>query len=118
MPQPDDAPAAREWRMTAADHCLASRAVLDGAPVGLMYRERPFATEDSGWRFFAGDEDGGYVADPRNVPFVPLADVLAGHPEIAPWLELPRGTALERDVDGVLAPAAGTDPHAPTEGHA
>lgn len=81
--------------------------MLEGATVGLMYRERPFAPEDTGWRFFAGDEDGGYVADPRNVPFVPVADVVARHPDVLPWLELPRGTVFERGDEGTLVPAAG-----------
>ncbi len=91
----------------AAGNCLASRRVLDGEPVGLMYRDRPYAGDDSGWRFFVGDEDGGWAADPRNVPCVPLADVLLRHPEVGAWLAAPRGAAFERGADGRLAPAEG-----------
>ena len=46
-----------------AGGCFASdRITVDGLPVGYMYREipdgeSPFGEYDSGWRFFAGDED-------------------------------------------------------------
>ena len=39
--------------------CLVSKQVLeDGKRVGYMYREEPLEKgEDSGWRFFSGEED-------------------------------------------------------------
>jgi hypothetical protein len=89
--------------MEAGEFCFASRLVLEGRAIGLMYRERPFAPEDSGWRFFAGDEDGGFVADPRNVPYVGLAELVRLDPAITAWLDAPRGTALERNAAGELA---------------
>ena len=43
--------------------CLATdRILVDGCPAGYMYRERPHDEQDSGWRFFAGDEDETYMA--------------------------------------------------------
>jgi hypothetical protein len=39
---------------------------VDGMPVGYTYGEAPDRPEDSGWRFFAGDEDQAYVDEPAN----------------------------------------------------
>ena len=37
--------------------CFASdRITVDGMKVGYLYREPPDNSDDSGWRFFAGDE--------------------------------------------------------------
>ena len=69
--------------------------VEERAPVGLMYRERPFSGRDSGWRFFAGDEDGAFAADPRNILMVPLADIERNHPAVAARLDAPVGAAFE-----------------------
>ena len=39
--------------------CIASdKITVDGQKVGYMYRENPSNDTDSGWRFFAGNEDG------------------------------------------------------------
>lgn len=86
-------------------YCLISRRVLD-TPVGLglLFRERPFGAQDSGWRFFAGDEEGAYVADARNILMVRLADVLAQHPEVESLLNAPIGSAFERNATGGFVP--------------
>ena len=45
--------------------CFASdRIMVDGLPVGYMYREEPDRHVDSGWRFLSGDESQVYVDDP------------------------------------------------------
>jgi hypothetical protein len=49
--------------------CLASdRITVDGMPVGYMYKEAPHSEwdDDSGWRFFAGDESQAYSDDASN----------------------------------------------------
>lgn len=47
----------------AIGHCIATHAVReDGAAVGFMYRETAQFAEDSGWRFFSGDESDEYTA--------------------------------------------------------
>ena len=47
--------------------CVATdRITVDGLPVGYMYREEPDSEIDSGWRFFAGDEDQEYVDNHKN----------------------------------------------------
>lgn len=84
-------------------YCLASTRILHaGRPVGLMYRDRPFGPDDSGWRFFAGDESGEFAADPRNVEMCDLVTLAALVPDVARWLDLPVGAACERTADGEL----------------
>jgi hypothetical protein len=39
------------------------RIMADGAKIGYMYREAADRPEDSGWRFFAGDESQEYIND-------------------------------------------------------
>ena len=61
-----------------AGGCFASdRITVDGLPVGYMYREipdgeSPFGEYDSGWRFFAGDEDDEYANNPENLDIYSL----------------------------------------------
>jgi len=44
--------------------CIASDMILvDGHPVGYMYREPPDLEHDSGWRFFSGLESQDYADD-------------------------------------------------------
>jgi hypothetical protein len=82
---------------------LVSRRLFeDGCIVGLMYRDRPFSPEDSGWRLFAGDEDGEFVADPRNTAMLPLDEVATRYPEAARHLDAAQGAAFEADASGRL----------------
>ena len=44
--------------------CLATdRILVDGAPVGFMFREDPTDSVSSGWTFMAGDETQDYADD-------------------------------------------------------
>lgn len=39
------------------DGCfITDRVMVDGCKIGYMHREEPDMPEDSGWRFFPGDE--------------------------------------------------------------
>lgn len=80
--------------------CIVSDAItVAGAKVGLMYREAPDYPEDSGWRFFAGDESAEYVEDERNLDIFEL-NVLANHdPAILKYLEHKKGSELKRVGD-------------------
>lgn len=80
--------------------CLATdRITVEGKQVGYMYRERPDNNIDSGWRFFAGDEDDQYV---RNMSHVGVYDVniICNYDRaIMPFLDAPAGNAFERDCE-------------------
>lgn len=84
-----------------APFCLISRRVREGAArPGLIYREKPFARDDSGWRIFAGDEEGAFLANPDNTHLVRLEALSALHPDLEPILAARTGSAFERDIEG------------------
>jgi hypothetical protein len=81
--------------------CIATdRITVDGAKIGYMYREEPDYTGDSGWRFFAGDEDDDYANNPDNSGIYDLNSICNDDPEIIPFLRAPSGTAFGRDKKG------------------
>ena len=96
--------------------CFVTDRVLDdGAPVRWMYREAPMPPQtdddgkitmtDSGWRFFAGDEEDDYLDDPDNTHLVSLGAVLSEDDTMVHLLDAPVGAAFERDdaADGFVA---------------
>ena len=84
--------------------CLATdRIVVDGCPVGYMYREAPANPQDSGWRFFAGDEDGEYMRTAGHHGVYDVNTIVNYDPAILRWLDLPAGSRLERDGDASFA---------------
>jgi hypothetical protein len=93
--------------VTGLGACLATdRIVVDGSSVGYMYREQPKNESDSGWRFFAGDEDDQYMAN-LDLHGVYAVNTVANYdPEIIPFLRAPVGSQFERGDDGKLAPVA------------
>jgi len=76
------------------------RVLSEEKPVGLLYRERPFSHEDSGWRIFEGRESGAFVADPENVAFCPLQAIIELEPALENLLDRKLGTAFERGPAG------------------
>lgn len=83
--------------------CIASdRIMVDGLPVGYMYREEPDNDSDSGWRFFAGDEDDDYCSDPDKAGIYHLNTVCNSSSDIIPFLDSPYGTAFFRNEEGVF----------------
>lgn len=81
--------------------CVATdRITVDGGRVGYMYREAPHDRDDSGWRFFAGDESREYVDDSRNLEIYNVNTIANYDPEITPFLDSPTGSAWARDETG------------------
>ncbi|HEZ3890486.1 TPA: DUF2185 domain-containing protein, partial [Neisseria meningitidis] len=69
---------------SALDRCIATNTVAkQNRPVGFLYREAPVFENDSGWRFFSGDETDEYTDDPDNFSIVSLADIAKTNPETA-----------------------------------
>ena len=86
--------------------CIASdRIVVDGKPVGYMYREAPANPHDSGWRFLAGDEDEAYMAVSSHHSVYAVNTVANYSPTILAVLDAPEGSAFERTADGAYQPA-------------
>ncbi len=61
-----------------------------------MVREEPGDDEDSGWQFYAGDEDDEYTNDVQNIELCRLYSVTGIDPAFTDHLESPVGTRLVR----------------------
>src|SRR5215813_13215617 len=80
--------------------CIASdRITVAGAPVGLMYREKPENDLDSGWRFLAGDESQAYADNPQNFGLFDVNTIANYDPMVCEHLESAIGTAFIRKGD-------------------
>lgn len=96
-------------------YVIASNAVVvQGQPVGYVYREAPDQAHDSGWRVFSGHESPEYIDDPSNFAMYNVSTILEIEPALAQILDADHPVAFERDaqsgvferVDERDAPAA------------
>ncbi|MFM9904892.1 MAG: DUF2185 domain-containing protein [Pyrinomonadaceae bacterium] len=77
--------------------CLATdRIMVDGHEIGYMYREDSSRLYDSGWCFFAGDEDDNYANDPNRLGIYLVNTVANYDPDILPYIETPAPCAFEK----------------------
>ena len=77
--------------------CLATdRITVDGSKVGYMYREKPSFPQDTGWRFFAGDEDQKYIDDLSKSSVYAVNTIANYDPDIIPHLYTPAPCAFEK----------------------
>ena len=74
----------------------------DGLAVGFLYREAPGFPNDSGWRFFSGDESDGYTDNPDNFTVCGIGEITASNPDILPLLQEKAG-AWEWTEEGFQA---------------
>lgn len=79
-------------------YVLATKMLVDGKrKVHYMYRETPDNNQDSGWRFFCGDEDDEYVNTPDNIAVYDINTILSFDKSITPYLNAAVGTTFERE---------------------
>ena len=77
--------------------CIASdRITVEGQKVGYMYRETPSNEVDTGWRFFAVNEDEEYTNNPVNFDVYELNTICNYDEDIISYLTGPVGIKLER----------------------
>lgn len=69
----------------------------EGRKVKFMYRESPDHPDDSGWRFFCGEESQEYVDDPDNTGIFSVSVIAEANPSIIDLLATPAPCAFERD---------------------
>lgn len=75
--------------------CIVSNRVsVDGEPIRYMAKEE--ASGDSGWVFYAGDEDETYTSDSKNFQVFSLNTIANIDPSILPFLKAPAGAAFEK----------------------
>ncbi len=80
--------------------CLATDYIVcEGFRVGYMYREEADSKEDTGWRFFSGEEDQDYIDDLSHTGVYSVNTIANYDPEIIPFLDAPYGSAFERDLN-------------------
>lgn len=79
----------------ASDHIM-----VDGRPVGFMYREAPDDPHDSGWRFFSGAESEEYMEQSENFALYDVNTIANYDPSIVEWLDAPVGSAFGRNEHG------------------
>lgn len=81
-------------------YVFATKMLVEGKrKVGFMYREQPDEPNDSGWRFFCGDEDQKYTDNPDNIGIYDINTILEIDNSILPFLNDPYGTAFEREYE-------------------
>ncbi len=82
--------------------CIASdKITVDGLQIGYMYRENPSNEFDSGWRFFAGNEDEAYTNNSDNFGIFDLNTICNYDRTIIPYLESETGSSFEK-INGEL----------------
>ena len=76
---------------------VSRRIVEEGWKVGFMYRRKPNNPADSGWTFFAGNEDEHYNSDVKNIMLMPLGIVCHDlDSDVYKYMTAPVGTEFIR----------------------
>lgn len=77
--------------------CVSQKIINDGWKVGYMERNEPINEEDSGWSFFAGNEDDEYLSDYHNIALISVGYVWQQlDADIFKHIDKPAGTKLIR----------------------
>ena len=81
------------------DACIVSnRILIDGKKVGYMCREEPSKNfNDSGWRFFAGDEDDAYCETADNFNIVEINTLCNYDFSVVDFLDCSIGNMYEKE---------------------
>jgi len=83
----------------ANQKALVSKMAFDeGALLLFAYREKADRPEDSGWRFFTGNEDDEYTANSENIRLCNVGWLLDFEPTLDQFIREPEGAAFERDT--------------------
>ncbi len=79
--------------------CFATdRITVDGAGVGYCYREKPQTGIDSGWRFFAGDEQTARGGAGGRLDLYDVNVIANCDPGIVAVLDAPVGSVFAKDL--------------------
>ena len=79
--------------------CIVSdKITVDGNKVGYMYRETPTNDVDSGWRFFAGNEDENYTSNADNFSIFDLNTICNYDNDIIPFLNSEINSKYARNI--------------------
>lgn len=76
--------------------CVSKKITEEGWKVGYMVKNKPYNEWDSGWQFFAGDEDDKYLSDPKNIALLSMGAVCQIDRDILKYLNAPVGAQFIR----------------------
>ena len=81
--------------------CVASDLItVEGQKVGYMYREKTDFQQDSGWRFFSGNESDEYMDTASNFAIYDINTIANYDSDIVPYLNSQVGSSFERKLTG------------------
>ena len=87
-------------------YVLATKMLVDNKrKVRFMYREAG-NKDDSGWRFFCGDEDQSYTDNPDNIAIYDVDTIIEIDKSIVPYLKSAPGSAYEREDENAVFTAS------------
>ena len=96
---------------SALDLCIATKTITEnGEAVGFMYREAAVFPQDSGWRFFSGNESDEYTDNPDHFQVQPVGNIIQTNPAIATLIHQTAGTAWELNQQGEFQPVTDWQP--------
>lgn len=100
-----------DWNEPNGEGCIVSDKITkEGFKVGYMYRDEPNSDyPDSGWRFYAGNEDD-YTGNSSNYHVFAINTVCNYDNDIIPYLHSPVGTAFIRVANGKFEVDDGSKP--------
>ncbi len=77
---------------------VSHEVMVEGKPIGFLYREEPDNENDSGWRALSGEESQEYADDAANFSLYNASSVVAVDPAIAELLPCDYPASFERDL--------------------
>jgi hypothetical protein len=82
---------------------MTDKVKAEGRKIGYMYREESDFPEDSGWRFFCGDESQAYIEDLSHTGVYAVNTAANCDPDIIPYLDTPAPCFFEKVEGGKYA---------------
>lgn len=79
---------------------VSDMVTVEGYTVAYMYRDEPEEADDSGWRFFAGNESDAYLDNAKNFSLLDVNIVANYDPTIISHLDAPVGAAFDKGEEG------------------
>lgn len=76
---------------------VSNEIMLLRKPIGYFYREETDDKEDSGWRFFSGQETEDYMGDPKNFALYNASTIVEIDSSVTEFLAIDPPVAFERD---------------------
>jgi hypothetical protein len=87
--------------MVKLGYVIASKKITgENKKIAWMYREEPSDPQDSGWRFFSGEEDQEYANNPENFEIYDIHTILKIDDSIQEHLLSNYGSSFEKNNAG------------------